>query len=65
MDKKTEQSHSDIVIQHAHMKQLLERCTDAMRTTQQLIPLAETHLLMHRCREVEKWLDELDAKENP
>jgi hypothetical protein len=56
---------NDIVIQHAHMKQLLERCVDAMRTTGQIIPLSDKHILMHRCREVEKWLDELDAMENP
>ena len=59
--KNTTPSQADLVIQNAHMKVLLEQCCDAMRTTGRLIPLSDNHLLMHRCREVEKYLDELDA----
>ena len=40
------------------LHELLRDCIDAMRTTQRLFWLSDGHILVARCREIEKWLDE-------
>jgi hypothetical protein len=40
---------------------LLEEAACVMRTTQRLFSLSDNHLLMLKCREVERWLDENES----
>jgi hypothetical protein len=52
----------DVVrLERRAMEQLLCDCIDAMRTTQRLFSLSDNHLLMLRCREVERWMDENES----
>jgi hypothetical protein len=39
---------------------LLADCIDAMRTTQRIFWLSDEHILVTRCKEIEKWLDAHD-----
>jgi hypothetical protein len=46
-----------VLKEHREMCLLLGQAVDAMRTTQRLFELSDGHILMTKCREIEKWLD--------
>jgi len=46
-----------VIQEHREMCQLLMQAVDAMRITQRLFNLSDGHILMSKCREIERWLD--------
>lgn len=50
-----------VIEEHREMCLLLMQAVDAMRITQRLFELSDGHILMSKCREIERWLDSHQA----
>jgi regulator of replication initiation timing len=54
---KDETDEDNLLEEHRQMIIMLMQVVDAMKITQRLFDLPDGHLLMSKCREIERWLD--------